>query len=133
MARASFTLLILGIAGALALLMGVVGIYGVISYAVSQRRREAGIRLALGAQKQDIERLFVHRGLALAIIGVAIGSGAAVGLTRLLRPPLFGVSPWDPVTYAAVAAILLFAAVLASYLPARRASSVDPLEALRAE
>jgi putative ABC transport system permease protein len=133
MARTSFTLLMLGIAGAMALLMGLVGIYGVISYAVSQRRREAGIRLALGAQKQDIERMFVRGGLALAIIGVAIGSGAAVGLTRLLQSLLFGVSPWDPLTYAAVAAILLVAAVLASYLPARRASSVDPLEALRAE
>ena len=133
MARTSFTLLMLGIAGAMALLMGVVGIYGVISYAVSQRRREAGIRLALGAQKQDIERMFVRRGLALSITGVLIGSGAAVGLTRLLRSLLFGVSAWDPLTYAAVAAVLLFAAVLASYFPARRASAVDPLEALRAE
>jgi ABC-type antimicrobial peptide transport system permease subunit len=77
--------------------------------------------------------MFLRRGLTLSIIGVAIGSGAAVGLTRLLQSLLFGVSPWDPVTYAAVAAILLFAAVLASYLPARKASSVDPLEALRAE
>ncbi|HEY6344032.1 MAG TPA: ABC transporter permease [Bryobacteraceae bacterium] len=133
MVRTSFTLLMLGIAGAMALLIGVVGIYGVISYAVSLRRRDAGIRLALGAQKQDIERMFVRGGLALSTIGVAVGSGAAVGLTRLLQSLLFGVSPWDPVTYAAVAAILLFAAVLASYLPARRASSVDPLEALHAE
>jgi ABC-type antimicrobial peptide transport system permease subunit len=77
--------------------------------------------------------MFVRRGLALSIMGVAIGSGAAVGLTRLLRSLLFGVSPWDPVTYAAVAAVLLLAAVLASYLPARRASAVDPVEALRAE
>jgi len=133
MARTSFMLAMLGIAGATALLMGVVGIYGVISYAASQRRREAGIRLALGAPKWDVERMFVRRGLVLSIIGVAIGSGAAVGLTRLLRSLLFGVSPWDPVTYAAVAAVLLLAAVLASYLPARRASAVNPLEALRAE
>jgi predicted permease len=133
MARTSFMLAMLGIAGAMALLMGVVGIYGVISYAASQRRREAGIRLALGAPKRDVERMFVRRGLTLSIMGVAIGSGAAVGLTRLLRSLLFGVSPWDPVTYAAVAAVLLLAAVLASYLPARRASAVDPLEALRAE
>jgi ABC-type antimicrobial peptide transport system permease subunit len=77
--------------------------------------------------------MFVRRGLALAIMGIAIGSGAAVGLTRLLRSLLFGVTPWDPVTYAAVAAVLLLAAVLASYLPARRAAAVDPLEALRAE
>jgi ABC-type antimicrobial peptide transport system permease subunit len=77
--------------------------------------------------------MFVRRGLALSIMGVAIGSGAAGGLTRLLRSLLFGVSPWDPVTYAAVAAVLLLAAVLASYLPARRASAVDPVEALRAE
>lgn len=133
MARTSFMLAMLGIAGAMALLMGVVGIYGVISYAASQRRREAGIRLALGAPKRDVERMFVRRGLTLSIMGVAIGSGAAVGLTRLLRSLLFGVSPWDPVTYAAVAAVLLLAAMLASYLPARRASAVDPLEALRAE
>jgi ABC-type antimicrobial peptide transport system permease subunit len=133
MARTSFLLAMLGIAGAMALLMGVVGIYGVISYAVSQRRREAGIRLALGAQKQDIERMFVRRGLVLSIVGVAIGSASAAGLMRLLQSLLFGVRPWDPVTYAAAAAILLVAAVLASYLPARRASSFDPLKALRAE
>lgn len=133
MARTSFMLVMLGIASAMALLMGIVGIYGVISYAASQRRREAGIRLALGARKRDIERMFVQRGLALSIMGVAIGSGAAVGLTRLLRSLLFGVSPWDPATYAAVAAVLLLVAALASYLPARRASAVDPLEALRAE
>ena len=122
MARTSFLLAMLGIAGAMALLMGVVGIYGVISYAASQRRREAAIRLALGAPKRDVERMFVRRGLTLSIMGIAIGSGAAVGLTRLLRSMLFGVSPWDPVTYSTVAAVLLLAAVLASYLPARRAS-----------
>jgi predicted permease len=133
MARTSFLLAMLGIAGAMALLMGVVGIYGVISYAASQQKREAGIRLALGAQRRDVERMFVRRGLALSIMGVAIGSVAAVGLTRLLRSLLFGVSPWDPVTYAAVATVLLSAAALASYLPARRASAVDPLDALRAE
>jgi predicted permease len=133
MARTSFMLAMLGIAGAMALLMGVIGIYGVISYAASQRRREAGIRLALGARKRDVERMFVRRGLALSIMGVAIGSGAAVGLTRLLGSLLYGVSPWDPVTYAAVAAVLFSAGVLASYLPARRASAVDPLEALRTE
>ncbi len=123
----------LGIAGAMALALGIIGIYGVISYVVSQRRREIGIRLALGAQQGELRRMFVRYGLALAGMGVAIGLGAAAGLARLMKSLLFGISPLDPLTYAAVPVVLVAAAVLASYLPARRAAAVDPVEALKAE
>lgn len=133
LARTSFTLVMLGIAGAMALVLGIVGIYGVISYAVSQRRREVGIRLALGAQQGELKRMFVRHGLVLAAIGVGIGLVAAAGLMRLMTSLLFGISPLDPVTYVIVPLVLAAAAVLASYLPARRAAAVDPVEALRAE
>jgi predicted permease len=133
LARTSFTLVMLGIAGAMALVLGIIGIYGVISYAVSQRRREIGIRLALGAQQGELKRMFVRQGLALAGMGVAIGLGAAVGLMRLMKSLLFGISPLDPLTYAAVPVVLVAATVLASYLPARRAAITDPVEALRSE
>jgi len=133
LARTSFTLVMLGIAGAMALVLGIIGIYGVISYAVSQRRREIGIRLALGAQPGELRRMFVRHGLVLAGIGVAIGLVAATGLMRLMKSLLFGISPLDPVIYAAVPIVLVTAAVLASYLPARRAAVVDPVEALRAD
>jgi putative ABC transport system permease protein len=133
LARTSFTLVMLAIAGSMALLLGVVGIYGVISYAVSQRRREIGIRSALGAQQGELKAMFVRHGLVLAGIGVAIGLGAAAGLTRLMSTLLYGITPLDPMTYAAVPVILVIATVLASYLPARRAVSVDPVEALKAE
>jgi len=133
MARTSFTLVMLGIAGAMAMLLGIIGIYGVISYAVSQRRREIGIRLALGVERGELTRMFVRYGAVLAGIGVAIGLGAAMGLTRLMSSLLFGISPFDPLTYAAVPVILVAAVMLASYLPARRASAVDPVEALRTQ
>jgi predicted permease len=133
LARTSFTLVMLGIAGAMALLLGLIGIYGVISYAVSQRRREIGIRLALGAQPEELRRMFVRHGLELAVAGVAIGLAAAVALTGGMSSLLFGVSRLDPVTYAAMPVVLVAAAMLASYLPARRASAVDPVEALKAE
>jgi predicted permease len=133
LARTSFTLVMLGIAGAMALVLGIIGIYGVMSYAVSQRRREIGIRLALGAQQSELRTMFIFSGLTLAGIGVAIGLGAAVGVMRLMKSLLFGISPMDPLTYAAVPVVLVAAAVLASYLPARRAAAVDPVEALRAE
>jgi ABC-type antimicrobial peptide transport system permease subunit len=131
--RTSFTLVMLGIAGAMALLLGLIGIYGVVSYAVSQRRREIGIRLALGAQPEELRRMFVRHGLELAVAGVAIGLAAAVALTGGMSSLLFGVSRLDPVTYAAMPVVLVAAAMLASYLPARRASAVDPVEALKAE
>jgi ABC-type antimicrobial peptide transport system permease subunit len=133
MARTSFTLVMLGIAGAMALVLGIVGIYGVMSYAVSQRRREIGIRLALGAQQPALRRMFVGHGLRLSAVGVAVGLCASAGLMRLMKSLLFGISPLDPVTYAAVPMVLAAAAMIASYLPARRAASVDPVEALRAE
>jgi predicted permease len=133
MARTSFTLVMLALAGAMALVLGIVGIYGVIAYAVTQRTREIGIRMALGAQSSGLRQMFVRQGLLLAGIGAVIGLGAAAGLTRLMSSLLFGVAALDPLTYAGVAAILIAAAALASYVPARRATRVDPLDALRAE
>ena len=127
MARTSFTLVMLAIAGAMALVLGIVGIYGVIAYAVTQRTREIGIRMALGAQPAGLQQMFVRHGLLLAGIGAVIGLGAAAGLTRLMSSLLFGVKALDPLTYVGVAAILIAAAALASYLPARRATAVDPL------
>jgi putative ABC transport system permease protein len=131
--RTSFTLVMLAIAGGMALLLGIVGIYGVISYSVSQRTREIGIRLALGAPMQEVTGMFVRHGLVLSGIGAACGLTAAFALTRLMKSLLFDVSPADPLTYLAVSAGLIVAAMLASYLPARRAATVDPAEALRAE
>jgi predicted permease len=133
LARTSFTLVMLAIAGAMALLLGVAGIYGVISYSVSQRTREIGIRIALGARYQEVTRMFVRHGLRLAGIGVAFGLVAAFALARLMSTLLFHVSAVDPLTYAAVAVSLIGAAVVASYVPALRASSIDPVDALRAE
>jgi predicted permease len=133
LARTSLTMVLLSIAGAMALLLGVVGIYGVISYSVSQRTREIGIRLALGAPLAEVTRMFVRHGLVLSGIGAACGLAAAFALTRVMSSLLYDVSPADPVTYLAVSAGLIFAAFLASYLPARRATQVDPINALRAE
>jgi predicted permease len=133
MARTSFTSVMLAIAGAMALLLGVSGLYGVIAYAVSRRRREIGIRLALGAHPREIRRLFMRRGVVLMGIGVAIGLGGAVGMTRVMRSLLFGISPLDPITFTAIPVVLAAAALLATYLPARRALAVDPVETLRAE
>jgi predicted permease len=133
MARTSFTLVMLGIAGAAGLLLGIVGLYSVIAYSVAQRRKEIGIRMALGAQRSELVRMFVRQGLVLTAVGVVCGLVAAAGLTRLMSSLLFHVSSLDPVTYCAVTAILIATAVLASYLPSRRAATVDPVETLRAE
>jgi predicted permease len=133
MARTSFTLVMLALAGGMALLLGVVGIYGVISYSVSQRTREIGIRMALGAQRHEVSGLFVRHGLGLALVGVCVGGVAALGVTRLLRTLLFGVTPSDPWTFLLTAVGLILAAMLASYLPSLRAMAVDPTEALRTE
>jgi predicted permease len=133
LARTSFTLVMLGIAGAMALTLGIIGIYGVISYTVSQRQREIGIRLALGAQGGDVLQMVLRQGAKLALVGVAIGVCAAFGLTQLMRNLLFGVTAYDPVTFATVAVLLVFVALLACYIPARRAMLVDPIVALRYE
>ena len=133
MARTSFTLVMLGVAGAMALLLGTVGIYGVIAYSVSQRTREIGIRMALGAQREELTGMFVRHGLLLTGIGVVCGLVGAVLSMRFLSALLFGVKPVDLVTYAAVSLGLIATALLASYLPSRRAASVDPTEALRGE
>ena len=133
MARTSFTLVMLAIAGAMALLLGVAGIYGVISYSVSQRTREIGIRMALGAQRAEVTRMFVRYGLRLAAIGIVCGLVAAVALGRVMASLLFETSPLDPVTYVAVCVSLAGAAMLASYVPALRATGVNPVTALRAE
>ena len=133
MIRTSFTLVMLALAGGMALLLGIVGIYGVIAYAVSQRTREIGIRIALGAEAGGLQRLFVVHALRLAAIGAVLGLAAAAAGTRLMKSLLFGVTALDPATYAAVCAVLISAAVLASYFPARRATAVDPVKSLRIE
>ena len=133
MARTAFTLVLLAIAGAMALLIGVIGLYGVIAYGVSRRTREIGIRMALGAEPAQLRRMFVRQGLVLAVTGAGLGLLAAAGLTSLMKSLLFGVTALDPVTYAAVAAVLIAAAALASYIPSRRATAVDPTHALRAD
>jgi len=133
MARTSFALVMLAIAGTMALALGVLGLYGVISYAVSQRTREIGIRMALGAKKSELSWMFVRSALVLTAIGTAVGLGAAAAVMRLMRTLLFGISPFDPVSFTVVPIVLAAAAALASYLPARRAAAVDPVEALRTE
>jgi len=133
LARTSFTLVMLAIAGSMALLLGILGIYGVISYGVLQRTREIGIRLALGAQKGELKWMFVRSALLLTAVGVAIGMGTAAALMQLMKSLLFAISPLDPFTYITVPLVLAVSAIFASYLPARRAAAVDPVEALRAE
>jgi putative ABC transport system permease protein len=133
LARTSFTLVMLVAAAGAALVLGIVGLYGVLSYVVSTRRREIAIRFALGARASDVQARVVRQGVALAGIGVAIGLIAAAGVTRLMTSLLYEVHAVDPLTYAAVAAGLIGVAALASYLPARRASAVDPAESLAAE
>jgi putative ABC transport system permease protein len=133
MAQTSFALVILGIASAVALILGIVGIYGVISYVATERTREIGIRLALGAARGDVTGLFLRQALLLAGIGIVIGMAAAVGATRAMASMLFGVSATDPLTYAIVGVALGSTALLASYIPAARAARVDPASALRHE
>ena len=133
MARTSFAMVMLVIAAGVALLLGLVGIYGVISYIAAQRTREIGIRMALGAQLGDVRKMFLRHGLWLTATGIVTGIGAAMATTRVMSTFLFGVGPMDPVTYAAVSGTLATVAVLGTYLPARRAARVDPLVALRAQ
>lgn len=133
MAQTSFALVMLAIAGGMALVLGVIGVYGVISYAVEQRRREVGIRMALGAPAATVKRMFLRRGLLLAGVGIGLGLAAAAAFSRLMSSLLFGVTPLDPGTYGATATVLLVAAMAATYIPARRAASVDPMDTLRNE
>jgi len=133
MARTSFTLVMMAIAAGMALLLGVVGIYGVIAYSVSQRTREIGIRMALGARRHELTAMFVRHGIVLTSAGAAIGLVVAFVVMRLMSSLLFHVSPADPLTYLVVSLGLVAIAALASYLPSRRAAAVDPSEALRAE
>jgi ABC-type antimicrobial peptide transport system permease subunit len=123
----------LGIAAFMALTLGLIGIYGVVAYAVARRTREVGVRLALGAQQRELRRMFLRHALVLTSVGVVIGLGAAAGVTRVLTSLLFNVKPVDPLTYAAVALLLTTATLLASYVPARRASNLNPVAALRAD
>jgi ABC-type antimicrobial peptide transport system permease subunit len=133
LARTSFTLVMLGVAGAMALLLGVIGIYGVIAYVVSQRTREIGIRAALGAEPRQLEKMFLMHGLTLGAVGIVVGVVVAAALGRSMSSLLFGVKALDPVAYVAAIVVIVAAAALASYLPARRAAAIDPIETLRAE
>jgi predicted permease len=131
--RRKFAMQVVGLFGILALLLAGVGIYGVIAYSVSQRTREIGIRVALGASRGAILRWVLKQGMVLTMAGVVVGLIGAVALTRLLRSLLFGVGPTDIVTYGVLAAVLTVVALIACYVPARRATKVDPLVALRYE
>ena len=133
MARTSFILVLLGISGAMALLLAGVGVYAVISYAVTQRTREIGIRMALGAQPGELKRMFVRNGVLWVSVGAGVGMAAAIGLTRFMASVLYEVNPADPLTYSLVAMGLIATGAAASYLPARRVTKVDPATALRAE
>jgi putative ABC transport system permease protein len=131
LSRTSFTLAMLAIAGAMGLALGFIGLYGVIAYSVALRTREIGIRLALGAQAHTLQRVFMRDGVTLAAVGIFVGLSSAAGVTRLMSALLFGVAPVDPLTYAAVASGVFLMAMLATYLPARRATRGSPIDALR--
>jgi putative ABC transport system permease protein len=133
MARTSFMMILLGISASFALLLSAVGIYGVISYVVTQRRFEIGVRIALGAKMSQVARLVVMQSVTLAVVGVAIGLGGAFAVTKVLSSMLFEVSPTDPAVLGSVVIVLLAIAAIASLAPARRAARIDPIEALRAE
>ena len=126
-----FNMLLLGVFALVGLALAAVGLYGVISYTVTQRTREIGVRIALGAQRGDVLRLVVGEGVKLTLIGALLGFGGALALTRLMKTLLFGVSSTDPLTYVVIAALLLGVALLACWIPARQATRVDPMAALR--
>jgi ABC-type antimicrobial peptide transport system permease subunit len=128
-----FAMMLLAVFAGIALLLASIGIYGVLSYIVGQRTREVGIRMALGAQKSDVMRAVLRDAFSMTIVGVGIGMLAALGLTRLMSSILFGVRPTDVVTFLSMTVLLCLVAFLASYLPARRAAALDPVQALRSE
>ncbi len=129
----AFTMVMLVIAAFVAVLLGAVGIYGVISYVVAQRTGEIGVRMALGARAADVSRMVLKQGGSVAAFGLGLGLLGAFALTRLMRALLYGISPTDPATFVGVSALLLVIALVATYLPARRAARVDPVQALRSE
>jgi putative ABC transport system permease protein len=133
MSQTSITLALLAMTGALAFMLGVIGVYGVVAYAASQRRSEIGLRLALGAGYGHIRRMFVRQAIVLVTIGVAIGLGVASVVTKVIESRLYGVTPLDPATHVAVVIALLAAAALASYVSAWRGTSLDPVVVLRAD
>jgi putative ABC transport system permease protein len=128
-----FQMQLLGAFAGLALVITTVGIYGVISYTVSQRTHEIGVRMALGAQRSDVLRMLIWRGMRLTLVGIALGLAAALALTRIMKNLLFEVSATDPATFALIALLLVGVALIGSYIPARRAAKVDPLLAIRNE
>jgi ABC-type antimicrobial peptide transport system permease subunit len=132
-ARDTFNMMLLTIFGAVALVLAAIGIYGLMAYSVQQRTQEIGIRMALGANRATIRKLVVWHGMRLALVGVALGIGAAFGLTRLIASFLFGVKSWDPIVFVTVPIVLSCVALLAVWLPATRASKLDPMQALRVE
>jgi hypothetical protein len=133
MLQLSFTMLTLGVVAGLALLLGAIGLYGVLSYVVAERTREIGVRMALGATASAVRRMVVSQGARVVLVGVVIGVAVAVAATRLLGTLLFGVKPVDPVVFAAMSVAMIAIGALASYVPARRASSVNPIESLRSD
>ena len=132
-AQMAFTMVLLAIASVVALLLGSIGIYGVLAYVVGRRTNEIGVRMALGARASEVSRMLVRQGATVVLVGLAVGLAGAFALTRLMSTILFNVSPTDPATYAAVVSFLFAVALAATYLPARKAASIDPVEALRAD
>jgi ABC-type antimicrobial peptide transport system permease subunit len=133
MARTSYTMMLLAVAAGVALFLGAIGIFAVVSYIVGQRTREIGVRMALGAARADVSRMVVRESLVMTLLGVGAGVVGAIAATRLMSTLLFGVSPTDPATFASVALFLTAVALLASYLPARRAAGIEPVRALHHE
>jgi ABC-type antimicrobial peptide transport system permease subunit len=133
MLQLSFTMMTLGVVAGLALLLGAIGLYGVLSYVVAHRTREIGVRMALGATASAVRRMVVSQGARVVVFGVVVGVAVAVAATRLLGTLLFDVKPVDPIVFAAMSVMMIAIGALASYMPARRASSVNPIESLRSD